>query len=202
MSGSNDIRQRNTFLIEEQAAPLRAAYGFDVRAPETQTTLMHCREERLGRLTRLFRFSSYSRTTPFNMCVRDTEGRQIVRLTRGVPVVVSRVRVLDAGDALIGTLRQHAFSVSGIFDVLDATDNPLCRLRGRATRTEFTLCTPDDVELARITKRWAGLGKELLTSADHYELVIDPVVPPDLTLRQLILAAAISIGLLVKFELP
>lgn len=199
----HDILQRNVFLIEEQAAPLQASYHFDVRDPDTGAILITCREPHLGKLTRLFRFADLlRRTTPFDLRGCDSEGRQVVRLTRGIPLMASRVHVRDAGDALIGTLQQHAFSIGGAFDVLDATDQPVCRLQGRATRTDFSLLTPDGVALARITKRWAGFSKELLTSADHYLLQIDPVVPPDPTLRQLILASALGIGLMVKFELP
>ncbi|MCE9615769.1 MAG: RNAase [Lentisphaerae bacterium] len=193
---------RNTFLVEEQAAPLRAAYAFDIRDPATGDLVLTCREGPLGRLTRLFRFSDYRRTTPFDMTVCDLAGKPVVRLVRGVPVTASRVRVLDADGDPIGSLLQRAFSIRGGFTVLDAQERPLCRLQGRSHGNAFALLTPDGVTLARITKQWAGWRKELFTSADHHVLDIDPIVPPDPVLRQLILASAISIGLIVKIDIP
>jgi len=193
---------RNALLVEEQAGPWRATFCFDVRDPQDATLLMTCREEPIGRLTRIVRYSTYRRTTPFNLRVRDNDGRPIVRLARGVPILSSHVRIYDGDDVLIGTLRQRPFSIRGVFDVLDATERPVCRLQGRGVRTEFALLTPERVELARITKRWAGLRKELFTSADHFLLQVADIVPPDPLLRQLILAAAVGIGLVVKFELP
>lgn len=197
-----DLLSQNAFLIEEQATPLRAEYAFDVRTPDGRELLATCREPPLGRLRRILRFSTFGRTTPFDLRATTPSGQAVVRLARGVPVTYSRVRVFDGDGMLIGSLRQRAFSLRGAFDVLDATDRPLCRLQGRATGSEFALLTPDAVQLARITKSWAGLGKELLTSADHYLLEVDDVAPPDPVLRQLILAAAIGIGLIVKFEIP
>ena len=195
--------QNNDYLIEELAAPLRAEYGFVVRDKDTGAILLNAGEMPFGRGVRFCRhFALLRRTTPFDIQVRTAEGQDVVRLTRGIPVAVSRVRIAGSDGALIGYLRQRPFSVGGAFDVLDATNAPVCRLQGRPTGREFALLTPDGVELARITKQWAGLGKELFTSADHYRLQVDPIVPPDPTLRQLILAAGLGIALIVKIEIP
>jgi uncharacterized protein YxjI len=196
------LLDQNAFLVEEEATPLEPEFGFIVRAPDSGAVLWTGRDRPASRLTRIFRYSEYKRITPFDLQMRDAAGNLVVRLARGVPVFASRVRVYDAEQALIGCLRQRPLSLRGHFDVLDATARPLCSLRGTLTRSEFRLLTPDGVELARISKQWAGLGKELFTSADHYRLDIAAAVPADLILRQLILAAAIAIGLVVKMELP
>lgn len=197
------ILMRTCYLVREHAAPLQPAFAFDILDEKQGTLLLTCREEaHLGWLTRIARFSNCRRTTPFDIRVRTPDGAPVVRLTRGVPVTASRVRVLDAQDTLIGTLHQRAFSLGGFFDIMDAADSPVCRLRGRMTRTEFSLLTPEQVELASIRKRWAGLGRELFTSADDYLVAIADITPEDVLLRQLILAAAVAIGLIVKFELP
>ena len=53
-------------------------------------------------------------------------------------------------------------------------------------------------QLARVTKKWGGLGKELFTTADNYVLSIDDSVPPDSPLRQLILGAVMCIDMVLK----
>ena len=55
-----------------------------------------------------------------------------------------------------------------------------------------------DNELASVSKKWAGLGKELFTSADNYILQISDQVPADQPVRQLILAAVMCIDLVLK----
>jgi uncharacterized protein YxjI len=55
-----------------------------------------------------------------------------------------------------------------------------------------------DKELARVSKKWAGIGKEFFTTADTYMLEISPHVPPDSSIRQLILAAVMCIDMVLK----
>ena len=198
----DELFRKNRFLVQEQAGLLKPAFQSDILDAETGDTLLECREDRMGRWTRLVRFSHYRRTTPFDLRVRTTTGEPVMRVTRGIPIVVSRVQVFDDANALIGVFRQRSFSFGGAFDVLDATDQPVCSLKGKRGGTDFRFVTPENVELARITKQWAGLSKELFTSADHYALEIDPAVPPDDVLRRLLLASAICIGMVLKIELP
>ena len=54
------------------------------------------------------------------------------------------------------------------------------------------------MQLARVTKKWAGLGKELLTTADNYVLDISDAVPPGSPTRKLILAAVMCIDMVLK----
>ena len=53
-------------------------------------------------------------------------------------------------------------------------------------------------ELAHVSKKWAGLGKELFTSADNYMLEISSSVPADNPVRLLILAAVMCIDMVLK----
>ncbi|MNL61289.1 Scramblase [compost metagenome] len=55
-----------------------------------------------------------------------------------------------------------------------------------------------DVQLAKVTKKWAGLGKELFTSADNYVLQIEDHVPQNSDERKLILAAVMCIDMVLK----
>lgn len=55
-----------------------------------------------------------------------------------------------------------------------------------------------ETELAHVSKKWAGLGKELFTSADNYMLEIKPVVAPNSPVRQMILAAVMCIDMVLK----
>ena len=52
--------------------------------------------------------------------------------------------------------------------------------------------------MASVTKKWAGLGKELFTSADNYVLEIADSVSADDPIRMLILAAVFCIDMVLK----
>jgi uncharacterized protein YxjI len=55
-----------------------------------------------------------------------------------------------------------------------------------------------DRELATVSKKWAGIGKELFTSADNYVLEIAPWLRADDPVRRLILASVLCIDMVLK----
>ena len=193
----NEVLQKNVFLVKEHVGLFKAANNYDIYDPETGDIVMECREERLGFFTKLLRFSDYKRMTPFDIQIRTPDGQPIVRITRGVSIFLSKVRVLDEDNQVIGGFKQKFFSIGGAFNVLDVNDNPICQLKGKWTGWDFRFLA-EDHELAHVTKKWAGLGKELFTSADNYILEISESVPPDNVIRQLILAAVMCIDMVLK----
>ncbi len=193
----HEVLNRNLFLVKEHIGMFKAANNFDIYDTESGEILMECREDNLGLITKLFRFTDYKRMTPFDIQVRTPDGQQIVRITRGVSFFLSKVKVLDEQDRLIGGFKQKLFSIGGSFRVLDETDNPICNLKGKWTGWNFSFIAKNN-ELASVSKKWAGIGKEFFTSADNYVLKIDDVVPADSSIRQLILAAVLCIDMVLK----
>ena len=53
-------------------------------------------------------------------------------------------------------------------------------------------------QIAKVTKKWAGIGKELFTTADNYALIIENHVPANDPLRQLIIASVVTIDMVLK----
>ena len=188
---------RNLFLVKEHVAMFKAASNYDIMDPESGEELMYCREEKLGFFTKMFRFTDYKRYTPFDVQIRTPDGTQVVRVKRGITLFLSKVDVLDENDQRIGGFKQKLFSIGGAFSVLSANDEPLCDLKGKWTSWEFRFMAGDN-ELAKVSKKWAGLGKELFTSADNYMLQISDEVPADNPVRQLIIAAVMCIDLVLK----
>jgi len=193
----NSVLNKNLFLVKEHVGMFKAASNYDIYDPDTNEMIMECREERLGIFTKMFRFSDYKRMTPFDVQVRTPDGRQVVRVSRGISLFLSKVTVRDESDQVIGGFKQKFFSVGGKFDVLDQNDQPVCQLKGKWTGWDFRF-VKNDVELAHVSKKWAGLGKELFTSADNYVLGISEAVPPDGNIRKLILGAVMCIDLVLK----
>jgi uncharacterized protein YxjI len=191
------VLNRNLFFVKEHVGMFKAASNYDVLDPQTGAPLLSCREENLGFITKMLRFTDYKRMTPFNVQIRTPDGQPVLRVQRGVSLFLSKVNVFDDRETVIGGFKQKFFSIGGAFSVLSANDQPLCDLKGKWTSWDFRFMAGDN-ELARVTKKWAGLGKELFTSADNYVLSISDQVPPDQPVRQLILAAVMCIDLVLK----
>lgn len=193
----NPILNRNLFFVKEHVGMFKAANNYDIFDPESQEMIMTCREEKLGFFTKMLRFTDYKRNTPFEVEIKSADGTPVLTVRRGVSLWLSKVEVLDENEQLIGQFKQKLFSIGGKFDVLDAQDNMLCALKGKWTSWDFKFIK-DQEEFAHVSKKWAGAGRELFTSADNYMLSIDEKVPENHPLRILIVAAVMCIDMVLK----
>lgn len=75
------------------------------------------------------------------------------------------------GRIQIGETRRH-------YTLLDETDQVAGQAVGDLAVKQFTVTGPDGERYARFRKTWAGLTKELLTSADHYAVAFTGPTPP------------------------
>ena len=194
----NSILSKNTFFVKEHTGVFKAANNFDVLDPETGETILHCREEKLGFFTKMLRFTKYKPMTPFDVEIKTPGGDPVVRVKRGVSLFLSKVQVFNEENMVIGGFKQKFFSIGGKFSILDANDLPVCTLKGKWSGWDFKFLTDDGQEFAHVTKKWAGLGKKLFTTADNYVLNISEQVPRDSEVRQLILAAVMCIDMVLK----
>ena len=188
---------KDVFLVKEHVGAFKAANNYDVYDPETGDMIMLCREPNLRGISKLLRFTDWKRYTPFDIVITTPDGEQLLRVTRGVAFIRSTVTVLDQADRPLGYFRQKLLSLGGAFDLLDAEDRVRCSLVGKWTSWDFRFKV-GDLELAHVSKKWAGIGKELFTSADNYVLQISDDVPADTPVRQLIVAAVMCIDMVLK----
>jgi uncharacterized protein YxjI len=191
------VIRNNLFFVKEQVGLFKAANNYDIYDPSTNQKIIECREPNLGIFTKIFRFTDYKRMTPFNVEVRTPDGQNILSVKRGFSIFDSRVEVFDELGKLAGTFSRKFFSIGGKFDVLDAQGTLICTLQGKWTSWDFKFMKGEK-ELANVSKKWAGLGKELFTSADNYMLTIDSSVATNDTARVLIMAAVLCIDMVLK----
>ena len=196
-ASGNDVLNRNLYVVKEHAGLFKASSNYDVYDAETGEMILKCREPNLGWLTKLLRFTKYKRATPFNVHVTTPTGEPILQVSRGISLFLSNVQVQDEVGEFIGSFKQKLFSLGGKFSVVNAQDEPVCELKGKWTGWDFRFHSNGE-ELARVTKKWAGIGKELFTSADNYVLEINDHVPQSSAVRKLIMAAVMTIDLVLK----
>lgn len=190
----NPILTRNQFFVKEHVGMFKAANSYDILDLESQQTLLECREPNLGFITKIFRFTEYKTRTPFDIEVKDGLGQAVLRLARGVSLLRSTVQVFDANEQPLGKFRQKLLSWGGRLDVLDINDQVVCTVKGELASFDYKFLR-DGEQIAVVTKKWMGLGKELFTSADNYVVSIDDKVPATDSVRALIVAAALCIDM-------
>jgi uncharacterized protein YxjI len=192
----NPIFNQNIFLVKEQIGMFKAANNYDIFNPENNELVLTCREPNLGFFTKLLRFTDYKRMTPFDIEIRTSSGELTLQIKRGVTIFRSDIDVFDGGGRKIGIFKQKFFSFGGRFEVHDVQDKHLCTLQGKWTGWDFKF-SKDNKELANVSKKWTGLGKEFFTSADNYVINITNVAE-DNSLRPLLVAAVMCIDMVFK----
>lgn len=197
--------QHNQYFVKEHTGIFKASNNYDIFDPITSQLILECREPNLGLFSKLFRFTDYKRMTPFNIEIRTPEGAKVLSIKRGMSLLLSKVEVLDENDKIVGYFKQKFFTIGGKFDVLNTQEQIVCTLKGKWTSWDFRFMR-GETELGSVSKKWAGLGKELFTSADNYMLTINDTVNTTYSssyntsdnTRILIVAAVMCIDMVLK----
>ena len=107
--------------------------------------------------------------------VRSADGEPMLTLVKRDEDWVADVT--DPADQLVGRIqigetRRH-------YTLIDETEQVAGQAVGDLAVKQFTITGPDGERLARLKKTWAGLGKELLTSSDHYTVTFTGPMSPN-----------------------
>jgi uncharacterized protein YxjI len=187
-----------TFLVKERVGFLKLVDTFDIYDPATGAQVGIAREN-IGTMVKLLRFLINKRLLPTTVEVREREdGHVLLTISRGLTLLRSHVTVTDSVGKPIGLFKSKLFSIGGGFHVLDGLQQPVAEIKGDWKGWNFRFLTPDGNEIGKVTKKWAGLGKELFTSADNYVIALSEsaAIRPDAA--PLLLAAGIAIDTVFK----
>jgi len=76
----HDVLNRNLFVVKEHVGIFKAANNYDIHDPDGGEIIIECREENLGIITRILRFTDYKRMTPFDVQLRTPDGAQVLQV--------------------------------------------------------------------------------------------------------------------------
>jgi hypothetical protein len=130
--------------------------------------------------------------------VRETEARSVLQTMADL---VPRTRVLDvrsaSGEPMLTLVKRDSDWVTDVtgadgrligriqtgetrrhYTLLDEADQVAGHATGDLAVKQFTISGPDGERYARLRKTWAGLGKELFTSSDHYRVTFTGPMAP------------------------
>jgi hypothetical protein len=97
----------------------------------------------------------------------------------------------------VGQIRKQFRIGLARFDLYDTSGN---RLGGAEAKNliarEFNFHDANGTGIARVTKKWSGIGRELFTTSDNY-VIEAPLTLPN-PLRLLVIASTLSIDILMK----
>lgn len=191
---------KTTYFIREHVGLLKLSNAYDILDPETQKRI-GLAEEEPGLLIQLLRLAVNKHVLPTSVYVYEIKEGQdeaecVFSIHRGFTLLRSRIRVRDGWGKEIGWFKRKLLSLGGAFDVFDAAGVQVAQVKGDWKGWNFRFLDSLEEEIGTITKKWAGLGKELFTSADNYMVALHQ--KPDEKDAMLLLAAGLSVDLVFK----
>ncbi|HHI81166.1 MAG TPA: hypothetical protein ENK02_14460 [Planctomycetes bacterium] len=187
---------KKTYLVREHVGMFKLHEAFDILDPDTGDLLALAYEE-ASMARKLLKLFVNKRMLPFKVHLTDTEDKTILTIQRGFTFLRSRVRVLDSQGRLVGSFQQRLLSIGGRFDLFDEKNEKIAELKGNLIGWNFQFLDLHGKLLGRVTKKWAGMGKELFTSADNYVVALETDTDPK-TIGPLLLCAALCVDMVLK----
>ncbi|MDQ1437947.1 MAG: hypothetical protein QOK43_1576 [Acidimicrobiaceae bacterium] len=195
---SPDLLAADVLIVNQKAKLIELTNEYTIRDPQGQV-VGSVRQEGQSKARKVVRaLTRFDQFMSVRLGVYDAGGALVLSLTRPAKLMKSSVEVADGGGAAVGRIVQQNVIGKIRFGLEDASGAALGQIRAENWRAwDFAILDPAEREVGRISKKWAGLGKELFTTADNYVLeVSDATVSPGM--RKLMLAAAAAIDTALK----
>ncbi|MDU0369703.1 phospholipid scramblase-related protein [Hymenobacter endophyticus] len=184
---------RRTYFIREHAGVFKLKDTYDILDPETQQQIGYASETTPAWALWL-RLLVKKRMLPLTIAVREQpESVPLIRIQRGWTLLRSKVAIIDAHGQPIGYFKSKLFSFNGGFYVFNAQDEQVAEVKGSWKNWDFKFLSTSGQELGVVTKKWAGLGRELFTTADNYLISIQDMGEQQAASNALLLAAGLAI---------
>ena len=130
---------------------------------------------------------------PLSLKFIDPQGKQELTARRSFFWFFSHLELLSPEGGVVGRMERKFKPLGRRFDLFD-DKGIVGSIEGPLFRPNTFWVRQGDVDLAKVTKRWSGISREVFTSADTFEVeYIVPTIPE--SMRWLILGSAFAIDL-------
>lgn len=189
---------RPAYFVREHFGFLKLKDSFDILDAETREHLGYATEENpiWVNLTRLL---LQKHRMPTTVVVRRlSDDAPVLRLERGWRFLRSKIRVYDGQNGLLGYFESKVLTLGGGFYVYNAHGAQVADIKGNWIGWDFRFLDAGGQALGLVTKKWAGIGRELFTTADNYLISLTDRGSAQPATAALLLAAGLAIDTLYK----
>lgn len=134
---------------------------------------------------------------PFLFEIRNSNNEIEASISRGWTFFLSKIIIKDAIGNIIGSVQQKFKIIKPGFKIFNNMGMIIAEISGDWKAWNFVITDNSNVPIGSISKKWAGIAKEFFTTADKYNVNIDP----NYSIKEnkiVILASAITIDMVLK----
>lgn len=192
------LLDRKTFLIKEQVQFMKLSGTYDIFDPESQQQIGVAKEEPRG-IIKLLRLFISKLMLPTKVVVYDIEeSSPVLSMDKPFSWFRSKVNIYDRNGSCLGYFRSKLLTLGGGFFVFDTNERQIAEIKGDWKGWNFKFLNSNGNEMGLVTKKWAGIGKELFTSADNYIISLNNTDEQGPELSTLLLAAGLAVDIVFK----
>lgn len=189
---------RKTYVVKERVGFLKLTDVYDILDPQSGAVIGIAKEEPAA-WAKWLRLLVKKSLMPTIINVYESEGSAaVLSIHRGFALFRPKVTVTTAGGVVAGYFVAKMFSLGGAFRMFDPQDEEVGMVKGDWKGWNFQMTSSTGQELGRVTKKWAGLGKELFTTADTYVVALSETTVTKPGTAALLLAAGLAIDTVYK----
>ncbi len=189
---------RRQYFVKERVGLLKLVDTYDILEPENLQPIGLAKEEPPG-WAKFLRLLVNKQMLPTRVNVyEDGQTAPVFSISRGFTFMRSKIHVIGSDGAPLGYFKSKLFSLGGGFFVFDLQDRQIAEVKGDWKGWNFRFLAQNGTELGVVTKKWAGLAKEFLTSADQYLISLNQATPVSDAAGVLLLAAGLAIDIVFK----
>lgn len=184
--------QRVSIFVKERVSLLKLRDTYDLLDADTQAVIGEVRDEPAAwaKWLRLLVKKALLPTCVNAYAVGNP--RQVLSVKKAPALFRTRLQILDAHGRCLAHVRSKIFSLGGAFVIFDPMGQEIGLLKGDWKGWDYT-ATIQGQPVGIVTKKWAGLMKEVFTNADQYLVRSER---PDQLL--LLLGLALAVDLVYK----
>jgi len=186
------------WFIKEKVDFLKLAGEYEIYMPETNQQIGVAKEEP-GGMIKLLRLLINKILLPNKVNVYDTYDQKVLfTMQKPFSLFSSKVSVTSGSGENLGYFQSKVFTIGGGFRVFDPSDRQVAEIKGDWKGWNFKFLNESGAEIGTITKKWAGIGKELFTSADNYIIALNETQTFEPKQVILLLAAGLAVDIVFK----
>lgn len=192
------LLDHKVFFVKEQVEFLKLAGTYDIFEPTTNQQIGVAKEEPKT-WVKILKPLIGKAMLPTKVSIYDSSNSSVVfTIVKPFSFIRSKVIVYDVNGESLGYFKSKIITISGGFWVFDPNDKQVAEVKGEWKGWNFSFIGENNRELGTVTKKWAGLAKELFTSADNYVITLNDQTGAETKTTMLLLAAGIALDMIFK----
>jgi uncharacterized protein YxjI len=191
----NKFFDGNSYFIDEKVGFFKFENVYNVFNEKGEP--LGAVKQKLSVGAKILRILLNKKMLPFKLEIIDNNGQLQATISRGWTFFMSKITIADDSGQTIGFIKQVFKFFKPTFKISDSSGQPIAEISGDWKAWNFAIQDSTGVTIGSITKKWAGAMKEIFTTADKYNVTIEPSFTNKAS-KIVVLSGAITIDMVLK----